>query len=154
MLAAILETVPTEVLVVADDVTLRDIGPGDVRVKIAHSGVCHSDLSAMNGTIPQEPPAVLGHEGAGVVVDVGDEVAHVVTYEGRWGGKAIVGRWSIDQSGVTQQSIQQTVYPGNSILDVQACPNMRAHRSTHRWGDPGRGTRTQRQHRGRQTPIL
>ena len=77
MLAAILETVPTEELVVADDVTLRDIGPGDVRVKIAHSGVCHSDLSAMNGTIPQEPPAVLGHEGAGVVVDVGDGVTHV-----------------------------------------------------------------------------
>ena len=41
MLAAILERVPTEELVVADDVTLRDIGPGDVRVKIAHSGVCH-----------------------------------------------------------------------------------------------------------------
>ena len=77
MLAAILETVPTEQLVVADDVTLRDIGPGDVRVKIAHSGVCHSDLSVMNGTIPQEPPAVLGHEGAGVVVDVGDGVTHV-----------------------------------------------------------------------------
>jgi S-(hydroxymethyl)glutathione dehydrogenase/alcohol dehydrogenase len=77
MLAAILETVPTEELVIVDDVTLRDIGPGDVRVKIAHSGVCHSDLSVMNGTIPQEPPAVLGHEGAGVVVDVGDGVTHV-----------------------------------------------------------------------------
>ena len=78
MLAAILMECPTEELVVADDVTLRDMAPGDVRVKIAHSGVCHSDLSAMNGTIPQMPPAVLGHEGAGVVTDVGDGVTHVV----------------------------------------------------------------------------
>ena len=62
---------------VADDVTLRDLAPGDVKVKIAHSGVCHSDLSAMNGTIPQTPPAVLGHEGAGVVTDIGDGVTHV-----------------------------------------------------------------------------
>ena len=77
MLAAILMESPTEELVVADDVTLRDLAPGDVKVKIAHSGVCHSDLSAMNGTIPQTPPVVLGHEGAGVVTDIGDGVTHV-----------------------------------------------------------------------------
>jgi len=77
MLAAILMETPTEELMVADDVTLRDLAPGDVKVKIAHSGVCHSDLSAMNGTIPQTPPAVLGHEGAGVVTDIGDGVTHV-----------------------------------------------------------------------------
>ena len=77
MFAAILTETPTEELVIADDVTLRDIAPGDVQVKIAHSGVCHSDLSAMNGTIPLAPPAVLGHEGAGVVTAVGDGVTHV-----------------------------------------------------------------------------
>ena len=77
MLAAILMEPPTEELMVADDVTLRDLAPGDVKVKIAHSGVCHSDLSAMNGTIPQTPPVVLGHEGAGVVTDIGDGVTHV-----------------------------------------------------------------------------
>ena len=58
MLAAILMETPTEELVVADDVTLRDLAAGDVQVKIAHSGVCHSDLSTMNGTIPLAPPAV------------------------------------------------------------------------------------------------
>ena len=78
MLAAIMTKVPTDELVIADDVTLRDMGPGDVKIKIAHSGVCHSDLSAMNGTIPQAPPAVLGHEGAGVVTDVGSAITHVV----------------------------------------------------------------------------
>ena len=77
MLAAILMETPTEELMVADDVTLRDLAPGDVKVKIAHSGVCHSDLSAMNGTIPQTPAVVLGHEGAGVVTDIGDGVTHV-----------------------------------------------------------------------------
>ena len=77
MLAAILMETPTEELMVTDDVTLRDLAPGDVKVKIAHSGVCHSDLSAMNGTIPQTPPVVLGHEGAGVVTDIGDGVTHV-----------------------------------------------------------------------------
>src|SRR5437762_3330668 len=38
------------------------------------SGVCHSDLSGMNGTIPTVTPAVLGHEGAGEVVGVGEGV--------------------------------------------------------------------------------
>ena len=64
-------------LVIRDDVTLGDLGPKDVRVKIGSSGVCHSDLSAMNGTIPQPPPAVLGHEGAGVIEAVGEGVTGV-----------------------------------------------------------------------------
>ena len=49
-------------LVIRDDITLGDVGPKDVRVKIGSSGVCHSDLSVMNGTIPQPPPTILGHE--------------------------------------------------------------------------------------------
>ncbi len=77
MRAAILAHVPTAELVIADDVTLRPIEAGEVKLKVAHSGVCHSDLSAMNGTIPMQVPAVLGHEGAGVVTDVGEGVTHV-----------------------------------------------------------------------------
>jgi S-(hydroxymethyl)glutathione dehydrogenase/alcohol dehydrogenase len=51
---------------------------GEVLVKIAASGVCHSDLSVMNGTLPfPPPPVVLGHEGAGVVQEVGADVATV-----------------------------------------------------------------------------
>ena len=64
-------------LVIRDDITLGDVGPKDVRVKIGSSGVCHSDLSVMNGTIPQPPPAVLGHEGAGVVEEIGEAVTGV-----------------------------------------------------------------------------
>ncbi|MFA6443737.1 MAG: Zn-dependent alcohol dehydrogenase [Sterolibacterium sp.] len=44
---------------------------GEVMIKLAACGVCHSDLSATNGTIPFPMPVVLGHEGAGVVVEVG-----------------------------------------------------------------------------------
>src|SRR5690349_7450789 len=47
-------------------------GPGEVTVKIAACGVCHSDLSATNGTIALPPPLILGHEAAGEVVEVGE----------------------------------------------------------------------------------
>jgi S-(hydroxymethyl)glutathione dehydrogenase/alcohol dehydrogenase len=57
-----------------EDVELAPPGPGQVRVRIAASGVCHSDLSLVDGSMPQPVPAVLGHEGAGVVTEVGDGV--------------------------------------------------------------------------------
>lgn len=47
---------------------------GEVMIKLAACGVCHSDLSATNGTIPFPPPVVLGHEGAGRIVAVGEGV--------------------------------------------------------------------------------
>ncbi len=64
-------------LEVRDDVSLGDLGPGDVHVKIVSSGVCHSDLSAQNGTIPCGCPTVLGHEGAGIVQEVGPGVTNL-----------------------------------------------------------------------------
>ena len=62
---------------VIEDVTLAEPGPSDVIVNIGASGVCHSDLSFMNGTVPFPPPAILGHEGAGVVEWIGSEVTRV-----------------------------------------------------------------------------
>jgi S-(hydroxymethyl)glutathione dehydrogenase/alcohol dehydrogenase len=56
------------------DIDLPEPGPGQVRVKIAATGVCHSDLSLARGTLRQPVPAVLGHEAAGTVVSVGDGV--------------------------------------------------------------------------------
>ncbi|HIF93549.1 MAG TPA: Zn-dependent alcohol dehydrogenase [Myxococcales bacterium] len=64
-------------LEIRDDVTLGEVGPRDVRVKIVSSGVCHSDVSVQNGTIPSATPIVLGHEGAGIVQEVGDAVSTV-----------------------------------------------------------------------------
>ncbi|MCU1672308.1 MAG: alcohol dehydrogenase [Frankiales bacterium] len=53
------------------DIDLPEPGPGQVRVKVAATGVCHSDLSLARGTLRQSVPAVLGHEAAGTVVSVG-----------------------------------------------------------------------------------
>jgi len=62
---------------VVEDVKANDPGPRDVVVRVTASGVCHSDLSVINGTLPMPPPAILGHEGAGVVEEVGAEVSRV-----------------------------------------------------------------------------
>jgi NDMA-dependent alcohol dehydrogenase len=61
--------------VVVETITVDGPGRGEVTVKIAACGVCHSDLSATNGTIALPPPLVLGHEGAGEVVEVGEGVS-------------------------------------------------------------------------------
>jgi S-(hydroxymethyl)glutathione dehydrogenase/alcohol dehydrogenase len=60
-----------------EDVELGEPGAGQVRVRVAAAGVCHSDLSLARGVLRQPVPAVLGHEGAGVVAAVGDGVDHV-----------------------------------------------------------------------------
>ena len=60
-----------------EDVTPLDPGPSDVVVRIGASGVCHSDVSAANGTLPTPSPCILGHEGAGVVEWAGAEVTRV-----------------------------------------------------------------------------
>jgi len=60
--------------VVVETITVDGPKRGEVTVKIAACGVCHSDLSATNGTIALPPPLVLGHEGAGEVVEAGEGV--------------------------------------------------------------------------------
>lgn len=75
MRAAVLETVNTPMEVC--DLEIRDPGPGEVLVRVRHSGVCHSDLSVFDGSFPTPLPAVLGHEAAGVVEAVGAGVRSV-----------------------------------------------------------------------------
>ena len=58
-------------IVMAD---LADPGPNDLRVKIAAAGLCHSDLSSINGDRPRALPLALGHEAAGIVEEVGPNV--------------------------------------------------------------------------------
>jgi len=62
---------------VTDELEVRGPGPTEVQVRMQAAGVCHSDLSVINGTIPFPAPAVLGHEGAGVVEAVGADVSTV-----------------------------------------------------------------------------
>ena len=60
-----------------EELTLDDPRPGEVVVELAGTGVCHTDLSFRHGHWPFPLPAVLGHEGAGVVVSVGAGVSEV-----------------------------------------------------------------------------
>jgi Zn-dependent alcohol dehydrogenase len=60
--------------VVVETVTVDPPRRGEVMVKIAACGVCHSDLSATNGTIGMQLPLILGHEAAGTVVRAGEGV--------------------------------------------------------------------------------
>jgi Zn-dependent alcohol dehydrogenase len=73
MRAAVLEAAAAP-LVVRDDVTIADPRPGHVRVRVKHCGICHSDLSIVDGVFPSPTPIVLGHEAAGVVDVVGPDV--------------------------------------------------------------------------------
>lgn len=53
------------------EVELPALGPDDVLVQLVGAGICHTDLSAIDGVVPVPHPVVLGHEGAGVVVECG-----------------------------------------------------------------------------------
>ena len=60
-----------------EDVTLQPLAPGDVLVRLHASGLCHTDLEVIDGSLPYPLPIVLGHEGAGVVERVGGSVTQV-----------------------------------------------------------------------------
>jgi S-(hydroxymethyl)glutathione dehydrogenase/alcohol dehydrogenase len=63
--------------VVVEDIAVDGPKRGEAMVKLAACGVCHSDLSAITGTIALPLPLVLGHEGAGVVEEVGEGVTEL-----------------------------------------------------------------------------
>jgi alcohol dehydrogenase len=56
------------------DVELDPPGPGEVLIRIAAAGLCHSDLSVINGSRPRPMPMAIGHEAAGVVLELGPQV--------------------------------------------------------------------------------
>lgn len=71
---------------VVREIELDEPGPGEVRLRIEAAGLCHSDLSVVNGTRPRPMPMLLGHEAAGIVealgpgvddLEVGDRVVTV-----------------------------------------------------------------------------
>lgn len=71
-----------------EEISLTEPGPTQVRVRMVATGVCHSDLSLANGTLRAQFPVVLGHEGAGTVVEVGSEVTDLDV------GDSVVLNWS------------------------------------------------------------
>ncbi len=73
MRAALLEA-PGSPLEIVDDVVIDEPHVGEVLVRVAHCGVCHSDLSLVDGHLPPMTPVVLGHEASGVVEALGPGV--------------------------------------------------------------------------------
>jgi Zn-dependent alcohol dehydrogenase len=90
-----------------EDIDVEAPRHGEVTIKLAACGVCHSDLSATNGTIAYPLPLVLGHEGAGVVTAVGEGVSryavgdHVVS-----SFVSMCGRCHYCQTGRPQLCVQ------------------------------------------------
>jgi S-(hydroxymethyl)glutathione dehydrogenase/alcohol dehydrogenase len=74
MRAAVVHEIGQDKLEVLDDVEAVGFGPGKVRIRVRATGLCHSDISAMTGVLPQPAPFVPGHEGAGEILEVGDGV--------------------------------------------------------------------------------
>src|SRR5579875_2520838 len=60
--------------IVVEELDLEGPAPGEVLLEIAAAGLCHSDLSVINGSRPRPMPMVLGHEAAAVVREVGEGV--------------------------------------------------------------------------------
>jgi S-(hydroxymethyl)glutathione dehydrogenase/alcohol dehydrogenase len=96
MKAAVLFEAPGKFLI--ENVSIDKPGPHEVVVRVAATGLCHSDLHILNGSLRLPAsflpfPAVLGHEGAGVVEAVGSEVTylragdHVVAFSAGFCGK-------------------------------------------------------------------
>jgi S-(hydroxymethyl)glutathione dehydrogenase / alcohol dehydrogenase len=85
--AAVLRSTDDERIVIRDDVEAVGPGPGQVRIRVRAAGVCHSDLSARTGALPQPVPAILGHEAAGDVIAVGDGVTALAP------GDRVIANW-------------------------------------------------------------
>jgi S-(hydroxymethyl)glutathione dehydrogenase/alcohol dehydrogenase len=87
MRAAVLHSIEDSRFDVRDDVTTVGPNAGEVLIRTRAAGVCHSDLSARNGGLPQSMPAILGHEAAGEVVAVGAGVTDLAE------GDHVIASW-------------------------------------------------------------
>jgi S-(hydroxymethyl)glutathione dehydrogenase / alcohol dehydrogenase len=76
MKAAVLQA-PRTPLEVVNDIDIAPPRVGHVRVAVKHCGLCHSDLSIIDGTFPAPLPIIVGHEAAGVVAELGPGVDHL-----------------------------------------------------------------------------
>ncbi len=91
MKAAVLRTLHTPLEI--EDIDIDKPRPHEVLTRTVASGICHSDLHVMEGSIPMMTPCVLGHEPAGIVEAVGSEVTdfkpgdHVIGCINAWCGK-------------------------------------------------------------------
>lgn len=104
--------------VVVEDVPIPEPGPGEVLVKVAFCGICHSDLSLINGTFPAQRPVVIqGHEASGTIAKLGPDVTgwsegdRVVVSAGRPCGECANCRRG-DGTNCLQMQIMAFAYDG------------------------------------------
>src|SRR6185312_11096538 len=79
---------------VIDELSLPDPESGEVLVEIAAAGLCHSDLSVVDGSRPRAMPMVLGHEASGVVRELGPTVSGATATSAEFApGDRVVFSW-------------------------------------------------------------
>src|SRR5260370_33942477 len=106
-------------LVKVEEVDLDPPKAGEVLVKIIANGVCHSDYSVIHGVVPLPLPIVLGHEGAGVVEEVGPGVTLV-----KAGDRVVLsaipycGQWYYCSRGAVVQCCNSAIVMGRCTMAV------------------------------------
>lgn len=110
-----------------------NLGPHDVRVRIDASGVCHSDLTVQKGGVPMPPPVILGHEGSGTVLEVGDAVSRVKV------GDRIISAFTA-MCGNCWFCLHDKSNLCQGTGDVIFAPRGHRHDGTDVWGMTGLGT--------------
>lgn len=109
-----------EPLVIANDVEVPDLQPGQVLVKLAYSGICHSQLMEARGNRGEDKflPHLLGHEGSGVVQSVGPQVKKV-----KVGDKVILGWIKAEGMNVGGAKYKR----GNTVINAGGVTTFQKH---------------------------
>ena len=114
-----------------ETVTLAAPGPGEVRVRIAAAGLCHSDLSVINGDRPRPLPMALGHEAAGVVealgpgvddLEPGDHVVMIFMPSCGWCAPCAEGRPALCEPGAAANGRGELLGGGRRLADAGGQP--------------------------------
>lgn len=131
MKAAVLRQVGTPLSI--EDVQINKPGPHEVLIRTMAAGVCHSDLHFVEGSYPYPLPAVLGHESAGIVEQVGSEVRtvkpgdHVITCLSAFCGHCdhcLTGHMSRCVSPDTKRGADEQPRLGNAVGSMNQFLNL------------------------------
>ncbi len=123
MRAAVLSAAPGELELI--DLTAGPLAPREVRIRTVAAGLCHSDLHFIEGTYPHPLPVVMGHESAGVVEAVGDQVGylaegdHVITCLSMFCGQCefcLTGKTNLCRSRDTKRGDRLIGPAGDPVL--------------------------------------
>jgi Zn-dependent alcohol dehydrogenase len=141
--AAVLNQTRDDKVELCDDVSTVDPGPGEVCIRVRACRICHSDLSAMNGTLPALAPGIVGHAGAICVADdVPFEVAAPVGCGVMTGVGAVTNTVQVEPDstvvvigcgGVGISVIQDARLPGATLI-VAVDPLTEKHALAQRFG--------------------